>query len=298
MIRQLIKDIAYDNIQLSQALTRAKLVASKIKNETFKKWLNCELEGYNYTDSHLPKYRKVWSPMYLNAEFPFGRTETITVNLPDDFDKEEFDMVTTHRILEPIAIVEEQILSIQKSKGYINLTPNQVEIIASFYKDSVSQYGGLIRSGNREVGKVQYQNVLELTKQKLLDTLMELDEEFPDLNDDYTMTKENTEKVQHIITNNIYGNNNPMNIATGNDIEQSLNQNITLSQENEQKLKSLGVEQENIEDLKEILLTSTDKSTKTSKIMKWLGNVTASVAGKGLSDNLPVLIEFVHSLII
>jgi hypothetical protein len=32
--------------------------------------------------------------------------------------------------------------------------------------------------------------------------------------------------------------------------------------------------------------------------MKWLGNVTASVAGKGLSDNLPVLIEFVHSLII
>lgn len=297
MIKQLIKDIAYDNIQLSQALTRAKLVASKIKNDTFKKWLSRELEGYDYLDSFLPDYRKVWSPMNLEAEFPFGRTETINVNLPKEIGRDELEIVNRHRILEPIAIVEEQILSMPKAKGYINLPYEQVKIIGAFYQESVSENGGVIRSGNREVGKVQYQNVLELTKQKLLDTLMEIDEEFPDLSDDYNMTKENTEKVQHIITNNIYGDNNPMNIAAGNDIEQTLNQNITLSPENEMKLRSLGVVEEEIADLQNILQTNTDKPTKTAKIMKWLGGVTASVAGKGLYDNLPILTEFVHNLI-
>ena len=46
MIKDLIKDIAYDKISVTQALTRAKLIAYKIRNDTFKNWISNELNGY------------------------------------------------------------------------------------------------------------------------------------------------------------------------------------------------------------------------------------------------------------
>ncbi|SEO94272.1 hypothetical protein SAMN05444671_3944 [Flavobacterium sp. CF108] len=297
MIKQLIKDIAYDSISLSKALTIAKLIAAKIKNQTFKNWLTKELEGYEYDDVTLPDYRKVWSPITLIAEFTYGRTQPIVVVLTDEFDKDEFDFVNRHQISEPISIVEEQIKTISKSKGYINLPAKQVEAIAGLYSEDVHRHGGIIRTGSREVGRVQYQNVLEMTKQKLLDTLMELDNEFPNLDDAYNVNKENTDKVQNIITN-IFGDNNPLNIAAGNNNKQILNQNNYLPQETEKKLEELGVSAKEILDLKTIIESTADKPTKTSKIMKWLGSVSASVAGKGLYENLPVITEFVHNLII
>jgi hypothetical protein len=126
---------------------------------------------------------------------------------------------------------------------------------------------------------------------------MELETEFPNLLNDYVMSKENSEKVKNIITNNIYGSNSPTNIATGDNVTQTKNV-TTISSADEEKLKNLGVETIQIEELKEILRQgSVDKPTKTSKIMKWLGAVSASVAGRGLYDNIPAITEFVQRLI-
>ncbi|MBT1705434.1 hypothetical protein [Chryseosolibacter indicus] len=296
MIKALITDIAYDNIKLSQALTRAKLVENKIKNDTLKKWLNKELEGYDFDDTYLPSYRKVWSVVHLTAELPFGRTQTFPVMLSEDFGAEVIDAINHHRILEPISIVEEQIANIKDIKGVINLPPQQVQLLASVYQEQVKRYGGVIRSGSREVGRVQFQNVLEQTKQKLLDTLMELEDEFPNLLNDYVMNKENSEKVQNIITNNIYGSNNPTSIAAGANVSQTVTVKM-ISGSDEEKLGQLGVEKKQIEELKSILATSSDKPALTGKIMKWLGSVTASVAGRGLYDNIPAITDFVQKLI-
>lgn len=296
MIKQLITDIAYDNIKLSQAITRAKLVENKIKNDTFKKWLNKELEGYEYDDQYLPEYRKIWSVINLTAEFRYGRKQSFPVMLNEKFGEKIIDAVNFHKIIEPISIVEQQIESIDTPKGYINLPPQQVEVLADLFKDQISSYGGVIRSGSREIGKVQYQNVLEQTKQKLLDTLMELENEFPDLINDYAMTNENKEKIQNIITNNIYGNNNPLNIAAGQHVEQKDIHNI-FTTEDISKLEGLGVEKNDIESLKEIVSTSgKDKATLKDKSMKWLGGVLASVAGRGLYDNIPAITDFIHRL--
>lgn len=297
MIKQLITDIAFDNIKLSQAITRAKLVENKIKNDTFKKWLNKELEGYEYEDKYLPDYRKVWSVINLIAEFRFGKTQSFPVMLNESFGEKIIDAINFHRIIEPIAIVEQQIENLDKPKGYINIAPQQVEVLAKLFQDQVSPYGGVIKSGNREVGRIHYQNVLEQTKQKLLDTLMELENEFPDLINEYTMTKENTDKVHNIITNNIYGDNNPFNIAAGQNVEQKDIQNI-FTTEDFSKLENLGVEKKDIENLKEIVSTSgKDKVTLKEKSMKWLGGVLASVAGRGLYDNIPAITDFIHRLI-
>lgn len=297
MIKQLIKDIAFDTIKLSQCLTRAKLIENKIKNDTLKKWLNKEREGYEFNDEYLPSYRKVWSSISLTAEFPYGKTETFPVTLDNSFGEEMLDIIDHHRIVEPISIVEQQIETLDKPKGYINLPAKQVEVLANLYKDQIARHRGVIRYGSREVGKVQYQNVLEQTKQKLLDTLIQLEKEFPNLIDEYKMNNENNEKVQNIVTNNIYGSNNPLNIATGFNAEINVT-NSRFTEEDESNLKKLGVSENEIIKIKQIIKeNSSDKSNLTSKVMKWLGGVSSSVAGRGLYENLPYITEFVHKLI-
>lgn len=298
MIKQLIKDIAFDNIKISQALTRTKLIENQIKNGTLKKWLTKELEGYEYDDKYLPSYRKIWSAIQLIAELPFGRTHKFSISLPDSFGAKTLDMINNHRIIEPIAAVENQIENLgEKAKGYINLPAQQTEMLASFYSEQLDQYNGVVRYANREVGKVQYQNVLDQTKQKLLDTLMQLDNEFPTLIDNYNMTPENNEKVQNIVTTNIYGSNNPTNIGVGEKVEQHLT-NYQLAESDEKKLIEYGATNDEVNELKEIIKTnSKDKPTLTGKAMKWLGSVSASIAAKGLYENLPMINDIIHKII-
>ncbi len=296
MIKQLITDIAYDRIKLSQGLTRAKLIANEIKNDIFSKWLNKELEGYEYQDEYLPNYRKIWSLIELVMEIPGGLFHTFPVIIPEDMDEKFKESVNNHFIIEPISIVEAQIESIEAPKGYINLPPQMIEVLAEPFKAQILLYRGVIRKAQRQIGKIHYQSVIELTKQKLIDTLMELNNEFPNLENKYEMTEENKNKVQNIITNNIYGNDNPLNIATGNNIEQVINIH-SLKPEDIASLKSYGIAEDEIEELNAIIVEkSNDKPKFIEKSMKWLGNVTASVAARGLYENIPAITDFVHKL--
>ena len=297
MIKELISDLAFDRIKLSQALTRSKIIASKIKNEKFKNWITKELEGYKTKDEFFPNYRKIYSPITITAEFPFGRTETYPVVLPDSLEKQIGNVIYYFDSLEPISIIEEQISSISNAIGYINLPPQQLAMLADLYKKQIDAYNGVITKGHREIGKVQFQKILELTKQRLLDTLMELDNEFPNLLNEYVMTKENNDKIQNIVTNHIYGSSGPMNVAAGHTVEQSGNQ-IFVNNIDYSALKELGVEDVHIEEIKKIVSESgSDKPTLKTKAMKWLGSVTASIAAKGLYDNIPAITEFVEKLI-
>ena len=297
MIKKLINDIVFDNIKLSQALTQSKIIANKIQNENFKNWLKKELEGYSFNDPYLPKYRKIFSPIFLTAELPFGRIHKFPVVMPDNSKDIVTDMLNFHRAIEPISIVEEQVKTLKSNKGVIKIPPQQVEMLSKLYQSQLDEENGVIRSGSRDVSKAQYQNIIELTKQSLLDTLIELEREFPNLLNEYTMSKENNEKVHNIITNNIYGSNNPTNIAAGQNVEQVIN-SISLSEKDFERLKELGVEEERIDELKQIItVNSKDKISLKSKAIKWLGSVSAAVAARGLYDSIPAITEILGKLI-
>ncbi|MFX0558675.1 hypothetical protein ACOCEA_17895 [Maribacter sp. CXY002] len=296
MIHELITDIAYDRITVAQGLTRAKLIANQIKNETFKNWLSKELNGYTYDDKTLPEYRKVWSEIELTAEFPYGQVRTFPVVLPDDADETMKDLIYHHRFIEPIYVVEQNITEMEGSSGSINLPGGMVRMLAEFY-GSIKRQGGQIRTAHRTIGKSHMQNIVQVTKQKLLDTLQELENQFPQIDKNYVMNEDNKEKAQNIITNNIYGNNNPLNVAAGEQITQG-DINLTINAEQVEKLKEFGVEDEAIEELKTIDKENPKGSSdRKGKIMSWLGRVTASMTAKGVYENMPELIEFVGNLI-
>jgi hypothetical protein len=153
--------------------------------------------------------------------------------------------------------------------------------------------GGQIIKGFLQTNKAQFVNVIEQTKQILIDTLMELDEQFPDLENDFQPTNENSEKVQNIITTNIYGDNNPTNIASGANVTQhDFNFNKAVDVE---KLKGWGVSEKNINELKEVL-SSKDKSSIGGKLLKWASTVTASLATAGLTNNAHEILNYIHQL--
>lgn len=297
MIKDLIIDIVYDKISVSQGLTRAKLIARQIKNETFQNWLSRELNGYEYEDIFLPEYRKISAEIELTVEFPYGRIQTFPVVLAENFNKKIEDMIYNHRVVEPIAIIEQTVEQMKEGKGYIFLNGGMVKLVGELYIDQIEAHGGAIKSGKRTVGKAQYSNIIELTKQKLIDTLQDLDEEFPEMDNKYVMNKANIEKVQNIITNNIYGNNNPLNVAAGQNIDQG-DITVTINEITKEKLKEFGIEENEIQEL-EILEKDNPKGTSNRKIkiMGWLGKVTASLAAKGIYENIPAITEFIAKLI-
>lgn len=301
MIKQLINDISLDKIKLSQALTRTKIIQNKVKNETLKNWVKKELEGYEFEDKYLPNYRRVYSEINLIAQFPGGQETKLPINLPEESEEQDIEYLKFHKIHESITLIEIQLSKNDTNKSYINLPSRLIDSLSLLLpKPLVMQVklGGGTLQGFREMNNIVYNNVIEQTKQKLLDTLIELDNEFPDLEDDYKFSEENTNKLQNIVTNNIYGGTNPMNIALGEKVTQSGN-SIKLIEQKTEELKSYGVEEGEIAELKEIIKKDSNNKSKLSKnILGWLGKVSASVSAKGLYENIPQITEFVQNLIV
>jgi hypothetical protein len=295
MITELITELSYDKITLAQALTRAKLIQSKLKSELFKSWLANELNGYSEL-SEVPAYRIINIKIVGDFADDFGRQWKNTPLLLQDLGKSMgIDLYEYHEMGSIKSIEDAVNQSKPGSSLMIFLNQTLVEDLSTMYQRN-HPHTRLLRAG-RIVYPSQYTIILDQTKQKLLDILLELENEFPNLINDYRMSEENKKIVKNIITNNIYGSNNPMNIAAGETVAQSGN-TITLTTNAEAKLSSLGVEANQIDELKKIIKESPrDSDGLKKKIMKWLGTVSASVGARGLYDNIPAITEFVQNLI-
>jgi hypothetical protein len=300
MIKQLITDLANDNITLSQALLRSKLIAYKINNGTFKNWIKKESEGYDFDDPLLPPYRKVLSEMQLIAQFTGGAERIIPFQLPEDTPKEILDSIHFHQIRESLSIVEIQAGDKKNENGRITLPNGMMEIIKATLprplRTQIQLGGGIVDKLERKINNVHYHDVINQTRNKLLDTLLDLEQEFPNLENDYIMNDKNNEKANSIVTTNIYGGNAPVNIATGNNNSQTIN--LSIENIDYEKLKSFEVEDKEIEDLKVIVEESkVDKSKFPTKVLGWLGSVSTSLAARGLYDKIPQITEYIQTLL-
>jgi hypothetical protein len=102
------------------------------------------------------------------------------------------------------------------------------------------------------------------------------------------------------VHNHTHGDNSNINlgnIVTGDNNSLS-NTNLIINEGDETKLIDYGVSLEDIAELKRILQVETkDKNSLWSKIFKWIGGVAASVASKGLSENLPAITHLVQNML-
>lgn len=287
MIKELIEDLAFDKITLSQALTRAKIIAYKINNSDFKHWIQSEINGYK--DSELPDYRIIGCSIFAEIFDVFrGGTRTIPMdvsNLEKDLDlKHSFYKM---RITQSIGTLEDGLKKDGENDfGYEYFNQELVATLASMTED-----GSSITAIKRRIQLSELRYIVEQTRQKLLDTLLELNDAFPDLENSFSNKDSNNEKVQTIVNQNIYGNYASSNIGVGENFTQSLNSQNNI-QELRNELERLGVEKDDIDEL-ESTIQKEPKDTLGKKILAWIGKIATKAIEKGVELQVPQLIEII-----
>lgn len=157
--------------------------------------------------------------------------------------------------------------------------------------------GDQITSIKRRIQLSEVEYIVEQTKQKLLDTLLELNDAFPDFENSFSNKEkfDNNEKVQTIINHNIYGNHSNSNIGVGETVTQNLNSQNNI-QQLRKELENLGIDKEDIDEL-ENSIKNESKENLSKKVLIWVGKMASKAVEKGIELQVPLLIETIHQYI-
>lgn len=292
MIKQLIEDLTFDRISLSQALTRAKIIAYKINNSQFKEWIGSEINGYSdYTK--IPLYRTISCDIFAEVNHPFQGIHTIPFDvsgLDKEFSNKGLSFYKMN-LLQSIPTLEEGYNKDgEHTYGYEYLPHNMVELLKSGMDE-----GHMIIAVKRRIQISQINHVINTTKQRLLDTLLELNEAFPNLENDYKDNTQNETKAQTIINQTIYGDNTNSNIGVGENIAQSIEANPKLDKLISE-LRNLGIDESDTNEVREIILNE-KRENWGKKLMAWVGKTAAKAIEKGIELQVPILIEKINDFI-
>lgn len=289
MIRELIEDLTFDKITLSQGLTRSKIIAYKINNSIFKEWLESEISGYKKKE--LPDYRVIRCEVYAEVFNQFHGKRTVILDATNLNDKSDNYSFYKMRVTQSIGTLELGMENDGNNQyGYEYFPQEFTNLIKPMIPD-----GEEITAIKRRIQLSEIQYILEQTKQKLLDTLLQLHDSFPNLENDFKDTSKNNEMVQNIINQNIYGDYANSNIGIG----ENINQSITSTQQIDNlinELKRLGVSTNDTDELKEILKDKENKSM-GKKVLNWLGGLSSKAIEKGIELQLPTIIEKIQDFI-
>ena len=292
MIKELIKDISYDKISLNQALTRAKLIAYKIDNEEFISWINKELNGYDNLDT-VPEYREFYCEMFAKVQNPYSGSKNVPIDLTE-IDERIDGNLYNYVHMAGILNIEQNIIDAKDANeqyGYIDFP---IEIVRDVRR--IFEREDIIAVRRRIVfGRLH--NILNMTKQKLLDTLLELNKAFPNLEDEY-MNDDKKDTASQIITN-IYGNNASSNVGVGQNFTQGISNSYTEKVEQVlNDLRQLGVPNEDINELEDIINSEPDKNKLGTKFLAWSSALMTKAVEKGIDVEVPEVLDAIQNLIV
>lgn len=291
MIKELIKDISYDRISLDQALTRAKLIAYKIDNGEFISWINHELNGYD-DSSPVPEYRKFYCDIFAKVENPYYGSRLTPIDLTEINKQVDVNLYSyIHR--SGILNIEKNLIEAQNANeqyGYIDFPIEIVKNVRDIFQNNdISAVRKRIQFGNLN-------NILNVAKQKLLDTLLELNKAFPNLEDEY-MNDDKKDTASQIITN-IYGNNASSNVGVGQNFTQGISNSYTEKVEQVlNDLRQLGVPNEDINELEDIINSEPDKNKLGAKFLAWSSALMTKAVEKGIDVKVPDVLDAIQNLV-
>jgi len=293
MIKRLIKDLTYNNITLTEGLSRAKIIAFEINNSDFKNWINYELNGYKL--ENIPNHRILKCEIVADIQSPFHGSQTIPFDL-SNWDTELKGMIYKMNVLQSIPTIEANIKIVKDKINRFLFEHLPIELVETFKK--LTTHGDDIIAIKRKIQVSQVMHILEITKQKLVDTLLELNQSFPNLEDDFENTKENIEVTKTIINNNIYGNTENSNINFGNNTKQTLNTKKDKEiQSFLEYLKEINLKEDEITEVATIIETNKNDKNFSTKMLNWLGKLATKAVEKGIELNIPMILEKVQQII-
>lgn len=272
LIKEIESDILNSEIKLSSILRKAMVLASDLRNEKFKKWINNELNGYQKGSEEIPNYRRIYAPSFGHFLGSFGvQMKNIpipTLTLQEKI-KEFINELPIHhgvRALESLVESDNPNIRVPWPPDIIVLTSDQ------FYEDYT------LISAHRTVGKHILEQILDTVRTNLLKFILELQEMYPEIGQSEGIIQDiPEEKVNSVFNTYVIGSQNI--VAAGIQIDQEIQQQIVKNDINAllDYMTQIGIPENEVQDLRRAIELDGPRSEPKkfgSKVVDWVGRVT------------------------
>jgi len=279
-----IQDASIDaNVDITVVLRKCKVLAVRLGNEDFKKWIDSELNGYD-EDDPLPDYRvfEVNSKGHFAGPAGSGlRNADIPLSCLPEKSQENFRY---HRGTQPISAYV-SILNDSEAKGGSARIPWPPELVAHVGQDIYQDMNCI--GAWQVLHRNMIASLIDSVRNRILNFVLEIESENPDAGD--APQKSNPisqEKVSQMF--NTYISGNVQNVATGSSYVTQSGEFIVLQNDIESLfsyLRSFNVDESDLQSLgNAIELDAIESQVEKSigpRVTSWLSEMM-TMAAKGI----------------
>jgi hypothetical protein len=279
----LLRDIQYaavePNTDISALLRRCKILAARLGNEEFERWVDHELNGYDKIED-LPKYRILHVGSYGTFSGSFGAVLNNAPIPPSCLPEEFRDQITKSYLTHPVSSYASFVGEKEKHDVQEHWPADMVRLFGGkIYKDMNCLSAWKAIPYNALVA------LIDTIKTRILSFILEIEEEAPDAGEAPPNSSPiPQERVTQVFHTHIYGSVG--NIAEGS---QQVTQTAMLSikQNDLDSLKayltSLGIPKSRVTELETAISEDSGAEVKKNKrlgsrVFMWLGSVLSDIA--------------------
>ena len=295
-----IQDAAVDaNVDISVVLRKCKILAARLGNKEFKKWVDEELNGYQNKDA-LPDYRI----FHVNSKGYFAGIAGSALKNADIpltcIPKEFREGLNKNYAMLPIA----SYVSLLKTVDGGNLREDWPPELVAHVGAKIYQHMNCL-SAWKVIPNAAIVSLIETVRNRILTFVLEIENKAPNAGESSPTTQSiSQEKVSQVFNTTIYGNVG--NIAEGS---QQLTQNadINVAENDLESLKSfissIGMPKDEIAKLEESISQDSHEEvlkekTLGEKVLNWIGGITAKIAKGTISLAQKTGINFITKAIL
>lgn len=278
LVEELRNDAINSEISLSVALRKAKVLASILKDDDFKTWVNYELNGYP-EESEMPEHRIVKSENFGTFAGPMGSGQK-NVGVPISKMNDDFQEMYTKTRFDMGVRELESMLEGGDSPTLIRRWPAAAVALWNMEYENASGYN--LVGASSQIATSSVAAILDATRNKLLDFVLELQELDPEIiNSEKAISELPKDKVHNVFNYSIYGSHNV--VAGGQKVNQEVKQVV---KENDQKslinyFENLGIEKEDLNDLENALANDSKPKNEEdfgSNVKSWIGKMVVKAS--------------------
>ncbi|MEJ4087745.1 hypothetical protein [Galbibacter orientalis] len=296
LISQIINELIDSEKSINGALLKTKVLASRIQNTELLNWVNAELNGYS-SSKDLPEYRKnVTSYLkgnYVNGNMKYTNQPIPTIGLDKMFQKN----LQSTEFQDSITALENLVNNNDSSTLASPLRAELVGMIEANWIEIGNPYLQLMNV-SKIIAKSAIVEVISKVRNKLLDFMLKVDEEFGSLTE-ITELKEKKKEISTIMNHTIINTSGDGNIVNTGD-KNKIDAKITIEKGNKdaliKHLQENGVSEEDTAELVEIIDTeepNAGNKTFGKKVSDW----TKKMIGKAVDGTWNISLGAAGSLL-
>lgn len=266
------------NTDVSTLLRKCKILAVRLGNEEFKKWVDRELNGYENVEG-LPEYRILYTESKGNFSGAFGRSLRNAPIPPSCLPKELNDQVTKSFLMGAISVYSSLIDREKRENAYEHWP---ADMLAYFGQQIYQEMNCL--SAWKVIPYNALVALVDTIKTRILNFALEIEGEAPDAGEASPNAPPlPQDTVSHVF--NTYISGPVQNVATGSSHVTQSGEFIVIPGDFESLrnhlIKSLGVEAHDISGLKSAIdgdKTAQGKLTFGNRVQAWTGKMVGKAA--------------------